>query len=162
MLKAGIIDFFKSCLAMAGCECDGSIYKYMDAALESDDEDSLTVSTKLSGTRSDPTLRGSITNLGIDNFTPVALMNGFLGGMVSEIIEMIEPTGFKATSLVGSGNGLRKNVPLQKRFSAALGARMQIPLNREEAAFGAVLTALVAAKAKESLEQAQKLISYEI
>lgn len=159
---AVLADFFKSCLAMAGCECDGSIYKYMDAALEPAGDDSLTVSTKLSGTRSDPTVRGSITNLGIDNFTPVALMNGFLGGMVSEIIEMIEPTGFKATSLVGSGNGLRKNLPLQKRFSAALGAEMQIPLHREEAAYGAVLTALVACKAKESLEEAQKLISYEI
>ena len=102
-----------------------------------------------------------MTNLGIDNFTPVALMNGFLGGMVSEIIEMIEPTGCKVTSLVGSGNGLRKNIPLQKRFSKALGADMLIPLHREEAAYGAVLTALVASGVKESLESAQKLIRFE-
>lgn len=160
---AVLADFFKSCLAMAGCECDGSIYKYMDAALESSEagSDSLVVSTKLCGTRSDPDVRGSVTNLGVENFTPVALMNGFLGGMVSEIIEMIEPTGCKVTSLVGSGNGLRKNLPLQKRFSEALGAQMQIPLNREEAAFGAALTALVAAGVKPSLEEAQMLISYE-
>jgi len=39
---------------------------------------------------------------------------------------------------------------------------MLIPLNREEAAFGAVLTALVACGAKSTLEEAQKLISYEI
>lgn len=161
---AVLADFFKSCLTMAGCECDGSIYKYMDAALESSGEesDALVVSTKLCGTRSDPELRGSVTNLGVDNFTPTALMNGFLGGMVSEIIEMIEPTGCKVTSLVGSGNGLRKNLPLQKRFSQALGAQMLIPLNREEAAFGAVLTALVACGKKSTLEEAQKLISYEI
>ena len=75
---------------------------------------------------------------------------------------MIEPTGCKVTSLVGSGNGLRKNIPLQKRFSQALGAEMLIPLNREEAAFGAVLTALVACGVKSTLEEAQKLISYEI
>ena len=59
-------------------------------------------------------------------------------------------------------NGLRKNLPLQKRFSQALGAEMLIPLNREEAAFGAVLTALVACGKKSTLEEAQKLISYEM
>lgn len=160
---AVLADFFSACLEMAGCEKHGSIYKFMDAALEAAGEspDPLVVSTKLCGTRSDPELRGSVTNLGVDNFTPVALMNGFLGGMVGEIIEMIEPTGCKVTSLVGSGNGLRKNLPLQKRFSQALGAEMQIPLNREEAAFGAVLTALVACGEKSTLEEAQMLISYE-
>ncbi len=160
---AVLADFFKACLEMAGCECDGSIYKFMDAALEAagDEAEQLSVSTKLSGTRSNPALRGSINNIGTDNFTPVALMDGFLGGMVSEITEMIEPTGCKVTSLVGSGNGLRKNIPLQKKFSSALGAEMMIPINREEAAFGAVLTALVACGAKPSLEEAQKLIGYE-
>ena len=160
---AVLADFFNACVQMAGCEKPDNIYKFMDAALEAAGEsaDPLVVSTKLCGTRSDPEVRGCVTNLGIDNFTPAALMNGFLGGMVSEIIEMIEPTGCKVTSLVGSGNGLRKNRPLRKRFSEALGATMQIPLNREEAAFGAVLTALVACKAKSSLEEAQKLISYE-
>ncbi len=161
---AVLADFFNNCLQMAGCEKSDNIYKFMDAALEAEGEsaDPLVVSTKLCGTRSEPEIRGSVTNLGIDNFTPVALMNGFLGGMVSEIIEMIEPTGCKVTSLVGSGNGLRKNVPLQKRFSQALGAQMQIPLNREEAAFGAVLAALVACKEKSTLEEAQMLISYEV
>lgn len=160
---AVLADFFKACLEMAGCEAESNIYKYMDAALEAagEENDPLTVSTKLCGTRCEPNVRGSVTNLGIDNFTPVALMNGFLGGMVSEIIEMIEPTGCKVTSLVGSGNGLRKNIPLQKRFSKALGADMLIPLHREEAAYGAVLTALVASGVKESLESAQKLIRFE-
>ncbi len=160
---AVLADFFNACLQMVGCEKSDNIYKFMDAALEAagDSADPLVVSTKLCGTRSDPQLRGSVTNLGVDNFTPAALMNGFLGGMVSEIIEMIEPTGCNVTSLVGSGNGLRKNLPLRKRFSDALGAQMQIPLNREEAAFGAVLAALVACKAKSTLEEAQKLISYE-
>lgn len=160
---AVLADFFSACLQMAGCEKPDNIYKFMDAALESADESAqpLVVSTKLCGTRSDPEQRGSVTNLGVDNFTPAALMNGFLGGMVSEITEMIEPIGFEATSLVGSGNGLRKNLPLRRRFSEALGAQMQIPLHREEAAFGAVLTALVACGAKPTLEEAQKLISYE-
>ncbi len=160
---AVLADFFNACLEMAGCKKWDNIYKYMDAALEAagDETEPLSVSTKLSGTRLDPALRGSINNLGVDNFTPVALMNGFLGGMVGEITEMIEPLGIKVTSLVGSGNGLRKNIPLQKRFSAALGADMMIPLNREEAAFGAVLTALVACGTKKSLEEAQMLISYE-
>ncbi len=161
---AVLADFFNACLEMAGCGKADNIYKFMDAALEAAEEESepLVVSTKLCGTRTQPQLRGSVTNLGVDNFTPSALMKGFLDGMVSELTEMIEPLGCEVTSLVGSGNGLRKNIPLRKRFSAALGAQMMIPLNREEAAFGAVLTALVACDAKSSIEEAQKLISYEL
>ena len=88
-------------------------------------------------------------------------MNGFLGGMVSEITDMISSTDCEIKSLVGSGNGLRKNLPLQKRFSKALGCEMAIPLNREEAAFGAALTALVAGKIKPDLGTAQQLVQYE-
>lgn len=159
---AALAEFFSSVCEMISGEKPKNIYKAMDAALENgENEDSLTVSTKLCGTREDPTLRGSIKNLGIDNFTPVQLMNGFLGGMVSEITDMIESTHCEIKSLVGSGNGLRKNIPLQKRFSKALGCEMSIPLNREEAAFGAALTALVAGKIKPDLADAQQLVQYQ-
>lgn len=159
---ATLADFFSSVYEMITGEKCENIYKAMDKALEaSENEDSLQISTKLCGTREDPTLRGEIKNLGIDNFTPIQLMNGFLGGMVSEITDMISLVNCEIKSLVGSGNGLRKNIPLQKRFSKALGCEMAIPLNREEAAFGAALTALVAGSVKPDLSQAQQLVQYE-
>lgn len=159
---AAVASFFNAVYEMITGEKCENIYKAMDKALETgENEDSLQISTKLCGTREDPTLRGEIKNLGIDNFTPVQLMNGFLGGMVSEITDMISSTDCEIKSLVGSGNGLRKNIPLQKRFSKALGCEMAIPLNREEAAFGAALTALVAGKIKPDLVAAQQLVQYE-
>lgn len=158
---ATLAGFFADVYKMVTGEKPQNIYKAMDAALaQSTAEDTLTVSTKFSGTRLNPDERGSIQNISTDNFTPVGLMNGFLGGMVDEIMQMIAPTGFKAKTLVGSGNGLRKNLPLQKRFSQALGAEMMIPKNCEEAAFGAALSALVACKEKPDLKSAQKLVSY--
>ncbi len=158
---AALADFFSSVYEMVSGERPNNIYKAMDALLEKGCGEELLVSTKLCGTRDEPEIRGSVQNLGIDNFTPLALMNGFLGGMVSEITDMIAPLGCKVDSLVGSGNGLRKNKPLQSRFSKALGAKMQIPQNREEAAFGAALTALVACGDKPSLAIAQQLVNYE-
>lgn len=158
---ATLADFFAEVYKMVTGEKPQNIYKAMDAALaSSESENKLTVSTKFSGTRLNPDERGIIQNISTDNFTPVQLMNGFLGGMVDEIMQMIEPTGFTVKTLVGSGNGLRKNLPLQKRFSKALGAEMMIPLNREEAAFGAALSALVACKRMPDLQSAQKLVSY--
>ena len=158
---ATLAQFFADVYKMVAGENPQNIYKAMDSALaQSAAEDTLTVSTKFSGTRMNPDERGSIQNISTDNFTPVQLMNGFLGGMVDEIMQMIAPTGFQVKTLVGSGNGLRKNLPLQERFSKALGAEMLIPKNCEEAAFGAALSALVACKEKQDLQSAQKLVSY--
>ncbi len=158
---AALADFFGDVCEMVSGERPQNIYRAMDAVLAENSADELTVSTKLCGTRSQPDIRGSITGLGIDNFTPAALMNGFLGGMVSEITDMTAPLNCKVDLLVGSGNGLRKNIALQNRFSKAFGSKMQIPKNREEAAFGAALTALVACGEKTDLSQAQKLVNYE-
>lgn len=158
---AALAQFFTEVYKMITGEKPQNIYKAMDEALAGcEAEDELTVSTKFSGTRLNPEERGSISNISTDNFTPVQLMNGFLGGMTDEIMQMIAPTGCTVKTLVGSGNGLRKNLPLQKRFSKAMGTEMLIPQNREEAAFGAALSALVACSAKPDLQSAQKLVSY--
>lgn len=159
---AVLADFFAGVYEMVSGKKPDNIYRAMDSALEqSKDSGSLEVSTKLCGTRSNPEERGCIAGIGVDNFTPVAMMNGFLGGMVDELVQMAAPAGCEVTALVGSGNGLRKNKPLQERFSKALDCEMRIPLNREEAAFGAALTALVAGGEKEDIAQAQLLIKYE-
>ncbi len=158
---AALAEFFSDVYEMISGEKPQNIYRAMDAVLAENCDAELTVSTKLCGTRSNPDIRGSVTNLGVDNFTPAALMNGFLGGMVSEITDMISGLDGKVELLVGSGNGLRKNAALQSRFSKAFSTQMQIPKNREEAAFGAALTALVACGAKASLKEAQQLVRYE-
>lgn len=125
----------------------------------------LSVQTTFSGTRNQPTLRGGITNIGTDNLTMAALCDGFMNGMVAELAECYTamrpylPT--KKTILIGSGNGLRYNLPLRRRFEQAFGLPMMIPAGKEEAAFGAALFGMVAAGVYPDLAAAQKLIQYE-
>ena len=124
----------------------------------------LTVDTAFCGTRSDPQRRGSITGIGIDNFTMAALCDGVMNGIVSELLGLyagITPLlPQRPVRLIGSGNGIRHNAPLAARFSAAFGLPLSVPAHREEAAFGAALFAAVAAGAVPDLAAAQSLIRY--
>lgn len=122
------------------------------------------VKTTFSGTRSDPSARGSISGIGVDNFHPGALTLGVIGGILGELhdmyTEMCRVTGKKATKLVGSGNGLRKNPLMQQMAEELFGMKLQIPLYQEEAAYGAALYASVAAGLEENLANMQSKIKY--
>ncbi len=121
----------------------------------------LKVSTRFAGTRDNPEERGSIENLGLDNFTPQHLIWGVLGGMVEELQAMYLATNEQNHSLlIASGNGLRKNLALQKLFAENFGIELKIPAHSEEAAFGAALFGITAAGFEESIYTAQKLIKY--
>lgn len=121
------------------------------------------VKTTFSGTRSDPEEKGSITGIGVENFHPGALTLGVIGGILEELYEMYSEmcriTGRKATKLVGSGNGLRKNRLMQQMAEERFGMKLEIPLYQEEAAYGAALHALAAA-GKGDLAEIQKKIRY--
>ena len=121
------------------------------------------VKTTFSGTRSNPTEKGSITGIGVENFHPGAMTLGVIGGIVEELhemyIEMCRVTGRKATKLVGSGNGIRKNKLMQKLAEEIFGMPLAIPQYQEEAAYGAALYAL-AATGKEDFSRMQKKIRY--
>lgn len=101
------------------------------------------VATTFSGTRISPGLRGSITNIGEDNFTPEGLVYGVLEGIAQELFDFYqiisEGTGIRAEHLMGSGNGIRKNPTLQKVFSDLFGAELALAPYQEEAACGAAL-----------------------
>ncbi len=102
----------------------------------------LDVRTTFCGTREDPTLRGQITGIGEDNFTPEALAAGVLTGIVAELHIMVGkiPHGGAAT-LVASGNGVRKNPVLREILAGMFGLPLVLPAHTEEAAFGAALFA---------------------
>ena len=121
------------------------------------------VKTTFSGTRSNPQERGSITGIGVENFHPAAMTLGVIGGILGELyemyMEMCRVTGRKATRLVGSGNGLRKNKLMQDMAEEIFGMNLQIPQYQEEAAYGAALYALTAT-GKEDFGQIQKKIRY--
>ncbi len=143
-------DFFKACAESLGVTCsDAEVYAGMARLLEKREasEDMLEVCSAFDGTRENPGLRGSVTNISVSNFTPANLIYGFLSGMAEELWQLyrsmeVEPGCNR--QLLASGNGLRKNIRLQQVMSQ----RFQMPLTvsdrTEEAACGAAAAAMVA------------------
>ena len=102
------------------------------------------------GTRQDPTLLGSVTGLSTENFTPRHLIWAMLEGMAQELNGMYRAyltAGGKIAPLIGSGNGLRKNIYLQRCFEEAFDQKLTMSQCREEAACGAALFAATMPKA---------------
>lgn len=144
------------------------LYTQMSSLLsstEAEKENRVQVNPQFCGTRKNPELRGSITNISLDNLTPQALIRGFLYGIAEELYTMYQ--GIcphlveKPMYLVGSGNGIRMNPVLQKIFEELFEMKLRIPVHTEEAAYGTALFSLVAAGKKASLREAQELIRYE-
>ncbi len=143
-----------------------SAYAFMDKIAERAYplENELIVDTAFSGKRSDPDVRGSITNICTDNLTPAQLICGVLKGSVRELYDMyreIEPSlEKKPTRLVGSGNGLRKSPVWRAMCEELFSLPLVIPAHKEEAAYGAAIFALAACGVYESIADAQKIIKY--
>ncbi len=143
-----------------------SAYPAMDKIMEDcvKVENPLEIDTRFSGTRNDPTIKGSIKNIDINNLTIASLCDGFMRGMVNELYNFfyeIKPLLEKEKSImIASGNGVRSNKPLCKRFEEIFGIPLKIPAHSEEAAFGASLYALVASGIFKDIKEAQGLIKY--
>lgn len=125
--------------------CYDAMEKLLDAGAETDDLP--IVHTVFQGTRENPSLRGSIQGLSVDNLMPRSLTLGFLHGMTDELYGMYAryrdaagQTG--ASTLIGSGNGLRRNPHLRRIIARRFGLPLGLSKNEEEAACGAALFAL--------------------
>ena len=103
----------------------------------------LDVTTLFCGTREDPSLRGSVTGIGEENFTPQALAYGVLRGMAKELYGYYLEMGLPAPALVtASGNAARKGPTLRRVISEVFGCPVTVSETREEAACGAALLVL--------------------
>jgi len=124
--------------------------------------DGLWCEPRFSGTRLDPTVRGSITGLSPHNFNAGHLARAILEGMGRSLHDgyqaIINVTKNRPTKLIAAGNGLRENPLLAEIVSQAFGLSMQFTRHREEAAFGAVLAASVGAKVFANLDAAAKTL----
>ena len=109
-------------------------------------KDNMQVTTTFNGTRENPGLRGSISNLSKDNFTPEGLTYGVLVGIARELYDMFDVirklTGIKADKLIASGNGVRKNKVLQHIFEELFETKLYLAKYEEEAASGAAVSSL--------------------
>ncbi len=141
--------FFRSYAEVAGIT-GVDHYSVMGKILdEKNDGEKLKVNTTFSGTREKPEKRGSIKNIGTENFTPKALIGGVLEGMAEELYKMYRKiekglAGPK-TRMVASGNGIRKNRHLQEVMSEKFGMGLELAKREEEAAYGAAVSGMIAA-----------------
>lgn len=158
--------FFRSVVELATGNESMRLYDLMDklAWNFSNNENKLHVSTKFCGTRDNPSLRGTVSNIGIDNFTPQHFVIGVMEGIVDELYDLYEMMTYhilkKPKRLIGSGNGIRLNMPLQKIIQEKFNMPMSIPLYNEEAAYGAALLSLVSTGYFKSISEAQDVIKY--
>lgn len=130
--------------AVTGTAVD-NCYDTMNSLLgEGKPEDVPTLLPLFQGTRQDPSLRGSMTGLSTENFTPRHFLWATLEGMAGELHEMYLQylkAGGKPVRLAGSGNGLRKNQFLKQCFEKKFAQPLTVPSCTEEAATGAALFA---------------------
>lgn len=155
--------FFRSFLVAAGGE-DREVYSVLNKlAQENYGRDGvLYVTTTFSGTRSDPTVRGSICGIGEENFNPAALTTGVLMGMARELWEMFDQMLHTDISqLVASGNAVRRNPALVKAVRNVFHLPVRIPAHQEEAAFGAALFGAAAAGYERLEKLQQRCIRYQ-
>lgn len=141
--------FFRSYLSAACGEQKEEQYKVMEKLAEKGfaEGNTMKVVTAFRGTRVNPGLRGSISGIDEDNFTPEAMVCGVLEGMARELFELYGQihaiTGLEAKRLVASGNGLRRNRILREIFSRMFEAGLTLAPYEEEAAYGAAVGSLL-------------------
>lgn len=140
--------FFRQSVKMATGEeknCYGPMMEAMGKIDLHALENSPVISPLFYGTRQDPTLTASITDLHSDNFTPQHFIFGMMKGMSHELYQMYE--GYLAQEakrpehMIGSGNGLRRNPYLVQIIEEEFRGPLHLSGQTEEAAYGAGLYA---------------------
>jgi len=135
--------FFRITAEMLGADRE-NCYSDMEAMLERNTmpENLPVITTLFSGTRENPSLRGSITGLSDENFTPLHFIYGMMYGIADELYGMYEKyiaAGGERVDLIGSGNGLRKNRYLKRCFEEKFAQPLNMSNCEEEAAAGAAV-----------------------
>ena len=134
-------DLAKEILVSFGCGAsDSEIYAYLREQAEKYPSPGIFCDTRFCGSRSDPSVRGAIENIGINDLAPGRLSSAFLDGIANELYGLYRKMPHQNVSrIVASGNALRKNEALRKRCEKIFRKELLIPRFEEEAAFGAAL-----------------------
>ncbi|MFH1550022.1 MAG: FGGY family carbohydrate kinase [Planctomycetota bacterium] len=140
-------DFFGATVrGIAGIELDdNAIYERMNALAEKAGEmTGLLADTRFSGTRSDPRVRGSISNIDTGNLAPGNLARAFTTGIVRELADIMSDAGIaNREHVIACGNAVRKNPLITRVIGRIFGVPCFVGQIQEEAALGAAYAAAV-------------------
>ncbi|MDQ1256158.1 MAG: hypothetical protein QG656_754, partial [Candidatus Hydrogenedentes bacterium] len=148
-----------------GVEVRESVYEAMNALALSvaDGADGLGCEPLFAGSRENPELRGTLTGMSTENFTPAHLTRALLEGLADELYDHFDriqaAAGKTYDRLTGAGNGLRKNSVLTGLVAKRFAMPLTFPRHREEAALGAALVAGVGSGALPDLDAAGRLLT---
>lgn len=152
-----MLEKFYSDIVYAATGTRMSMYEVMNNMTASS-QTPIIADTRFSGTRSNPDLKGGLFDITTENLTPGDVKCAFLNGIIKELYDMYVSMNVSRSSLIGSGNGIRKNKALRQTCENMFGAKMKTPLHLEEAAFGAALFAMTAV----GFENVKNIIRYEV
>lgn len=138
-------DFFELCatqlFGLKVGEVRNTLWQDMERiANEYNGSDAMNVFPMFNGTRSNPKLRGSIGNIGTNNFTPDNLIYSTLRGMAEMYKNAIPQKVLKQVHVIyGSGNGIKHNVLMRHLLSEVFERDVVVNDFNEEAALGVAL-----------------------
>lgn len=153
-------DFIKDIISYKAEVSEEETYKIMGEMLEVIDNPSVKADTRFAGTRYDSSIKGSFTNITTENFKIEQLVYSVLFGMNEELFDMYVKMNSPKTSVVGSGNGIRKNAHLIDIIERTYKSKLKIPKHVEEASFGSAIFGLIAINKFSSVSKAQEIINY--
>ncbi len=138
-------EFFRLFAKEAGLD-EKEQYDVMKRLAEKADQNAggLKMVTAFQGKRTDPMMRGSLTNISEDNFRPENLIRATVNGIAQEFFDIYEVihegTGISFLKLVATGNGVRLNPALQQSLKEIFHAELELSRFNEEAACGAAIS----------------------
>lgn len=145
-------NFFENSLKMFSHQSliDMDFYEIINSMNKIDITDPLVVKTLFRGTRTNPLIRGEITNISTVNFTPQNLIMGFIEGVCDELFyyytKFPKIVTKKKNNFIGSGNAIKLNPILLKVLESKFDSKLKISHINEEAAFGACISAMIGMK----------------
>ena len=140
--------FVDEIFEMSGVRCEKSVYEMLNESAKRayDQKSQLVIDTRFNGSRKEPYLTGSICGLTPDSFHVGQFALGILKGICKELYQYYErfPEQLKTgTTMVGSGNGIRRNPLLQQIFCERFDKDIEIAPYEEEAGYGAARFSLL-------------------
>ncbi len=141
-----LVDFFSEVLSFFGKPMAKSdMFRIIDSLESTDPVNPLIVNPYFNGTRLDPAIRGSITNIDLDNLTTSNLLSGFAVAMVKELKDLLHVNNLDQAAtisrIVGSGNGIRRNPLVCRTIEDFFQCELYKSDLKEEAACGAAFYA---------------------
>jgi sedoheptulokinase len=122
---------------------DDEIFSRLNALLAygSPGADGLKTDPRFKGWRSSGDVKGSISGITDSNFTPSYLVRSFWEGIIGELAGLAEKIPRKKTSIVATGNAVRKNPMIPAMISETFGLPCTMCPFEEGAAVGAAFLA---------------------